>query len=149
MGVGGRAGEWKGPEECGQRALHGGRGRVNYRTLLGLALAGSRAEAREETVQAMHEPVAKDDEGCAARCARCAPQDPQADPPAEGPVAALSAAFFLVPLVTAIAGAVVFPLLWGHDVSQLLGGVVGLVSGIVASALVVRRIRGARKKQDK
>ena len=103
----------------------------------------------EETVRAMDEPVAKDDDGCAASCARCTPQDPQAAPGAEGPVAALSAAFFLGPLVTAIAGAVVLPLLWGHDVSQLLGAVVGLVSGIVISAVVVRRIRGASKKQDK
>ena len=44
-------------------------------------------------------------------------------------LAGAAAMSFLAPVASAIAGAIVLPILWSHEVSQLAGGAAGLGIG--------------------
>lgn len=74
------------------------------------------------------------DPGC-SRCSTAARCDPAAL--AGEPVAGRAAGYFLVPLALTVAGA----LIGSNPVGQCLGAIVGLVGGMAATIVVVRRQR--------
>lgn len=58
-----------------------------------------------------------------------------------------AAGAFISPLVQAILGAVVLPMVWESPHSRLVGALGGLALGLVDSVLLVRCIVGTGKRQ--
>jgi len=87
--------------------------------------------------------------GCLAGCKKCILWLFQAD--SEGPKGArlvlLAAAAFISPLIQAIVGAMVLPLVWHYPASRTVGALAGLALGLVDSCFVVWIITRSGKKQ--
>ncbi len=87
---------------------------------------------------------------CAAGCDSCplgADQGREdADAPAGGRLVLLSAAAFLSPLLQAVIGAIVAPIVWDNPHSRSAGALIGLALGLVDSWFVARLIKKARDK---
>lgn len=96
----------------------------------------------------MHSPHDSAGQGCRGCCGGCAGGAPDAPPPPGTPtgwsMVGWSAGVFLVPIVTAAAGA------WmaGPDrARQAAGGVAGLLAGAVFMAVVFRLARGSGRAE--
>ena len=96
----------------------------------------------------MNQRVGEPADGCRTGCAHCRLAEVLAEGSAgqgrlQGwAMVGVSAGAFLIPLALAIGGAVLAPLVWAHSVSQLLGGIAGLILGMTGSAVLITGIRG-------
>ena len=85
---------------------------------------------------------------CLIGCSRCtaAAGPPAADALAGWRLVVSSAGIFLVPLVLAIAGSALVPMMWKGDLGGLVGGAGGLLAGLVGSVIVERLVRGSGRE---
>jgi hypothetical protein len=65
-----------------------------------------------------------------------------------GRLVAAAAGAFLSPLVQAILGAVILPMVWHSPRSRLIGALGGLALGLVDSIFLVRCIQGVGKRKS-
>lgn len=86
----------------------------------------------------MHAPGDDNEAGCGGGCQNCHLDQTPPDAPRGARLVAMSAVFFLLPLILAIVGAGVVPLLWRHDAAQVVGGVAGLGVGLAIAAVAGR-----------
>jgi len=101
----------------------------------------------------MNQRVGEPADGCSTGCAHCRLPEVLAEGTARQgqlqgwAMVGVSAGAFLIPLALAIGGAVLAPLAWAHSVSQLLGGIVGLILGMTGSAVLITCLRGGGHRQ--
>ena len=101
----------------------------------------------------MNQRISEPADGCPTGCTHCSlPADTVEGAAGQDQLqgwamAGVSAGAFLIPLALAISGAVLAPLAWEHSVSQLLGGIAGLILGMTGSAVLITCIRGGGHRQ--
>lgn len=85
---------------------------------------------------------------CAAQCTGCGGAETR---PAEAGgltgwrLTAVAAGVFLVPLLLAVAGAIVLPRFWPGPAAQIVGGAGGLLVGVVLAVVAGRLCRSASR----
>ena len=90
-----------------------------------------------------------EDAACKAGCPRCGREAASVEDKTDlagWRLTAAAAGVFLVPLLPAVAGAVVIPRLWCHPAAQIAGGAGGLLIGAVAAAAAARLRRPAARR---